>query len=38
MFPETKSRETLSFKGKQNQLFPEGTDIKLYKFCYIATK
>ena len=30
MFPETKSRETLSFEGKQNYLFPEGTDIKCF--------
>ena len=28
MFPETKSRETLSFEGKK--LFPEGTDIKCF--------
>ena len=28
MFPETKSRETLRVKGKQNSLFPSGEDIK----------
>jgi hypothetical protein len=29
MFPETNiSSETLSFEGKQNQMFPEGTNIK----------
>ena len=30
MFPETKSRETLSVEGKQNPLFPEGADIKYF--------
>ena len=30
MFPETKSRETLSVEGKQNSLFPEGADIKCF--------
>ena len=28
MFHETKSRETLRFKGKQNSLFPKGPVIK----------
>ncbi len=28
MFPKAKSRETLRFEGKQNSLFPEGTDVK----------
>ena len=34
MFPETKSRETLRFEGKQNSLFPEGAYIKVIpQFC-----
>ena len=34
MFPETKSRETLRFEGKQNSLFPEGAYIKLSALLY----
>ena len=30
MFPETKSRETSRFEGKQNKLFPEGVVIKCF--------
>ena len=28
MFPSTSSRETSGLSGKQNKLFPSGTDIK----------
>ena len=28
MFPETKSRETSGLSGKQNKLFPSGSDSK----------
>ena len=28
MFPETKSRETSGLLGKQNKLFPSGSDVK----------
>ena len=28
LFPETKSKETLRFEGKQKNLIPDGTDIK----------
>ena len=30
MFPEAKPRGTLSFSGKQNSLFPEGSVIKCF--------
>ena len=30
MFPDTKSRETWRFEGKQNKLFPKGADIKCF--------
>jgi hypothetical protein len=35
MFSETKSREILRFEGKQNELFPEGTELSvlLYAGC-----
>ena len=32
MFPSTSSRETLTFSGKQNKLFPSGADIKFIIF------
>ena len=30
MFPEVKSREALRLERKQNELFPQGTDIKCF--------
>ena len=30
MFPQTKSRETLTVEGEQNSLIPQGADIKCF--------